>query len=327
MQRGYQPRHGDIEKARGRQGERVRQHPQHAPQSEIRPNTPQHRRQAGGHVQQQRAPLRHARMHEQREVSQPVRDLMGGDGERSHQPEGPVLQKGGCNENSVQHVVDAIADEHEHSRRLVAVRVVVSVDMTVIMGVVMTVGVLLRLRVTVAVPTARLVAPLQRRGPLPPVSSPLMRMSVPPQHHLLNDKKDAQPDDERNPNPMRAVRPNTLHGLRQKRQQRRAQQGPRSEAHEVRQEASAGAFRQEQKDARERGAGNTAERREHNDPTEQGHSDFFCLFETDPAIVARTSNSPPGPAIRQANHTSAAMRPHWPSRRYEKNRSGSAYVQ
>ena len=37
------------------------------------------------------AALRHARMHQQHEVPQPVRDLVGRNGKRGHQPEGPAL--------------------------------------------------------------------------------------------------------------------------------------------------------------------------------------------------------------------------------------------
>ncbi len=62
-------------------------------------------------------------MHEEHEIAEPMRDLVGGNGEGGQQAQGPVLQKGGGNENAVQHVVNAVPDENQRAGGLVAVRV------------------------------------------------------------------------------------------------------------------------------------------------------------------------------------------------------------
>ncbi len=57
MQRGDQPRDGDVQKAGGGDRQRIGEQSQDAPQSEVGSNPPQHRSQASGHVQQQSSAL------------------------------------------------------------------------------------------------------------------------------------------------------------------------------------------------------------------------------------------------------------------------------
>jgi hypothetical protein len=120
-------------------------------------------------------------------------------------------------------------------------------------------------------------------------------MRMPPQHHLLDHEKNAETDDQRYTNPVRAFRPNTLHRLGQKREQRGTEQSTGGEAYEVRQQARASLLRQQEKRTREGSTGDPADGREHDDPTEQ-HSGFFCLSR--PLLPNRSthvSGPSPGP--------------------------------
>jgi len=109
------------------------------------------------------------------------------------------------------------------------------------------------------------------RGQVPVPRGTVMRMGVPPQHHLLDDEEDPETRHERDTNSVRARRPNTLHGLGQQRQQGRTQQGTGREADEMRQHAGGGPLREQQKHARERGTRDAAKCREQDDPSEERH--------------------------------------------------------
>src|SRR5262245_54225769 len=113
-----------------------------------------------------------------------MRDLMSGYGECRQQPERKVRQKSRGNQHAVERVVDAVANDDKNTRGSVTTMVVVMVPI-----VVMPVGV-----------------------------------RVPPQHRLLNYEKDTEPEQERHPDGVGTLRPNTLHGLRQQREQSRTQQ-------------------------------------------------------------------------------------------------------
>jgi hypothetical protein len=99
----------------------------------------------------------------------------------------------------------------------------------------------------------------------------LMRMRVPPQHELLNDEEHAKSNDHRDTDRVRAAGSNRFHRLGQQPQQRGADQSAGGEAHEVRQHPQSGLLREQQKEAREGGARNTADRGEHDYPAEKGH--------------------------------------------------------
>jgi hypothetical protein len=108
----------------------------------------------------------------------------------------------------------------------------------------------------------------------------LMRVGVPPKHDFLDHEENAQAQHERGANAVGACGSNTLHRLRQKREQCGTEQRPGSKAHEMGQETRAGALGKQQESTREGGAGDAAERCEHYDPTEEGHLPFLYACST-----------------------------------------------
>jgi hypothetical protein len=99
----------------------------------------------------------------------------------------------------------------------------------------------------------------------------LVRVRMPPQHELLNDEEHAKSNDHRDPNRVRAAGSNRFHCLGQQPQQGGTDQSACGEAHEVRQHPQPSLLRKQQKEPREGGARNTADRGEHDYPAEKGH--------------------------------------------------------
>jgi hypothetical protein len=99
-------------------------------------------------------------MYEQHEVTEPMRYLVRRDGECGHQPEWPVLEECGRDEDPVQNVVNTVPDEDQHAGGLIAMRmpVIVCVGVAALcavissMTLIMWIGVVLWIRVVVRVP-------------------------------------------------------------------------------------------------------------------------------------------------------------------------------
>jgi len=138
-------------------------------------------------------------------------------------------------------------------------------------------------------------------------------MRVPPQHELLNDKKDPQPDEQGHANALCARRSNIFNRIWKEGQQRRTEQSAGRITDEVGQQPPPGGLRDQQKQSGERRAGDTADRGEKNDPGEQGQR-LCASWSMEQIRIARAYSS-------QIN---AAIRPHCPSRLNEKNRAASA---
>ena len=68
----------------------------------------------------QRAPARHARMQQHREVADFLRDFVRHDGQRRHDAEVHVGEEGRGDQHAVEHVVQGIADQHQRAARLLA---------------------------------------------------------------------------------------------------------------------------------------------------------------------------------------------------------------
>jgi hypothetical protein len=160
--------------------------------------------------------------------------------------------------------VNAIANDDENAGRGVRAMIVGGMIVSIMMMAMITVRAVTTVGVT-----------------LPYVGPVLMRMSrlilpvpvgmrVPPEHELLNDKKDPQSDQQCHANAARAPRSNTFNGIRKERQQRRTQQSAGRITDEVRQQPPPGGFRDQQKQSGERRAGDPADRGEKDDPGEQG---------------------------------------------------------
>jgi hypothetical protein len=99
----------------------------------------------------------------------------------------------------------------------------------------------------------------------------LMRVRVSPQHELLNDEEHAKSNDHRDTDRVSAAGSNRFHCFGQQPQQSGADQSARGEAHEVRQHPQPSPLRKQQKEPREGGARNPADRGEHDYPAEKGH--------------------------------------------------------
>lgn len=195
-------------------------------------------------------------MDEDREVPDAMRDLVRRDGEGRHQTQREAGQKSGGDQYPIQRVMNAVADDDEDPRSGMRPMVV-------------PVGTMI-----VAVMAVPVVATLGGTAVLLPMP---VGMCVPPEHELLNDKEDPQPDQQSNANALSASRSNTFNRLRKKRQQRRTEQSPGRITDEVRQQPPAGGLRDQQEQSGECRAGDTADRGEENDPGEEGQG-FALLF-------------------------------------------------
>ncbi len=277
VQRGNEAGDGDVQESRSRYGQRIREHAHGPAKAEVRDDSAHHRGQASGHVQYQRPPLRHAGVHEERKVTEPVRNLVRRNRKRRDKAQRLVLQKGRRDKNPVQHVVNAVAYEDQDARRFLARRAV-PVVMPVVM--VMPVAAIVVVVVTM-IPSSLMRLGLMRLGLMRLSFLRLMhrvlrlgiamRVRVPPQHNLFDHKENAEAHDERDADVVRAFCSNTFHRLWEQREQCRTQEGARGETHEMREDARAGLFRQQQEHARERSARDTTKRREQNDPTQERH--------------------------------------------------------
>ncbi len=143
-------------------------------------------------------------MNQDREVPDPVGNLMRGDGEGRHQAERKARQKGRCDQHTIQCVVNAVANDDQHARRrsaagvaVVCVRVRIAVIMSVclVRSMCVPVGMVVPMSVSMIMPIT-------------------IRVRVPPQHELLDDKEHTETHQHRGPDRVRALRPNTLHRLR-----------------------------------------------------------------------------------------------------------------
>jgi hypothetical protein len=98
----------------------------------------------------------------------------------------------------------------------------------------------------------------------------LVRMRMPPQNELLNDKEHAETHHQRDANRVCAAGSNSFHRFWQQSQQRRTDQRARGEAHEVGQHPKPSPLRKQQEKPRERGARNAADRGEQDYRAEKG---------------------------------------------------------
>ena len=210
------------------------------------------------HVHDQGPAAGHPRVNQDREVADPVGDLVRGDGKRGHKAERETRQEGRRDQYTVESVVHAIADDDQHTRcrgTTVVVPVAILVTVPMIVAVVM------------RRPVAEPITDMRMSGL--PMHLVTIRPGVPPQHQLLDEEEHAKPHEQCRPDGVGAVRPDTLHRFRQQCKQRGAEQSTRRVADEVRHEAPAGCLRHQKKETRERRAGYTANRGKENDPDEQ----------------------------------------------------------
>jgi hypothetical protein len=269
MQTRDEPGDRDIEETGRCEREGIRKRADSPLQSEVRGDAPDDGGQPGGHVHDQGPPARHPRVNEDGKVPNPVWNLMCRDRERSHQPKRETGQKRSSDQDAIESVMHAITDNDEDPGRS---------------GTTMVVPVMVRVSVVVTIAAMRMslmpvaIVPVHMRTSLMPaaifrVIVPMVRMPIPmrmpPQHQLFDDEKHPQPDEQRDADRVRAIRPNSLHGLRQQRQQRGTEQRARGIADEVRQKAPARSVRHQKKEARERRAGYAANGGKENDPDEQ----------------------------------------------------------
>ena len=120
LQSRDEPRHGDVQEPGGGEGQRVGQGPHGLLQGEVGDEGAQDRGNPGGQVQHQRPALGEPGMDQEGEVPDPVRDLVGGDGEGGEQPQRGVLEEGSRDQHPVQGVVDAVPHQYEHARGMAA---------------------------------------------------------------------------------------------------------------------------------------------------------------------------------------------------------------
>lgn len=106
---------------------------------------------------------------------------------------------------------------------------------------------------------------------------------------------------------MSTARTHGLHCLRQQPQERSTDQGSGREAHEVRQHAQPGLFRQEQEQPGEGGARNATDRGEQDDPGEKGQDRYRFFVTPSRSLYHACHVVRPGPGSIQI---SAAIRPH-----------------
>lgn len=262
MQARDQPGDRYIEEARRRQCESIRKRADRSLEPKVRGDAANDGGQASGHVHDQSPAARHARVDQDREVADPVGDLMRGDGKRGHKAERETRQEGCCDQDAVESVVDAVADDDQDTRRRGAAMVVtIVVRMPVLVCVPMVVPVM-------RMPNAMVVPVVMRVSGLP-TRLVTIRPRVPPQHQLLDEEEHAKPHEQRDPDGVRAFRPDTRYRFRQQCKQCGAEQRPRRVADEVRHEAPARCLRHQKKQARERRAGYAADSGKENDPDEQ----------------------------------------------------------
>ena len=211
-------------------------------QAVVRRDRPDHRGDAGGEIEQQRARAREPRVHQDGEVPDAVRDLVRGHCESRHQAEGEAAEEGRGDQHSVERVVEAVPDQHQDARGLLA-QVLVPVRRVMVPIAVVTVVVFGRVLI--------------------------LRVSVPPEHQLLDDEEDPEPQHQRQSDVVGARGAGSFDRLGQQRQQRRPKQRPGREAHAVREDARAALFRHPKERDRESGTRNAAASGEQDDPEQQ----------------------------------------------------------
>ena len=162
----------DVEKSRGREGERVREEPERMAQAVVRRDRPDHRGDAGGEIEQQRARAREPRVHQDGEIPDAVRDLVRGHCESGHQAEGEAAEEGRGDQHSVERVVEAVPHQYQDARGLLA---------------------------QVLVPVRRVMVPIAVVAVVVFARVLILRVSVPPEHQLLDDEKDPEPQHQREP--------------------------------------------------------------------------------------------------------------------------------
>jgi hypothetical protein len=133
MQTRDQAGDGNVKETRCRQGQGIWQSLLGLIQPEIGDDPAQYGRQSGRHIQAKCPLPRHARMQKQREITDAMRYLMSRDGQRRNQPQRHTSQKGRGNQNAVERIVDAVANEDEHPGSAVVVMPMV-MRMTVMGG-------------------------------------------------------------------------------------------------------------------------------------------------------------------------------------------------
>ena len=105
----------------------------------------------------------------------------------------------------------------------------------------------------------------------------ILRVSVPPEHQLLDDEEDPEPQHQRQSDVVGARGAGSFDRLGQQRQQRRPEECPGREAHAVREDARTALFRHPKERDRKGGTRNAAESGEQHDP-EQQHAGRVLLL-------------------------------------------------
>ena len=109
-----------YKQAGGGHGQRERQRRERGLEREVADDAADHGGQAGQQVERQRAPARHARVQQHREVADFLRNLVRHDGERRDDAEVHVGEEGGGDQHAVEHVVQGVADQHQRAAGLAA---------------------------------------------------------------------------------------------------------------------------------------------------------------------------------------------------------------
>lgn len=142
--------------------------------------------------------------------------------------------------------MDAVTDDDQNAGRPIAtIRVLAgAVRMAVVMVMIVTMVIMAMMIVIVVVMSVWLVATgsvafvptviVSVPALLVPILAMTIRMRVPPEHELLDNKKDPQAHEQRDTDSLRPLRSNTLDRLGQECQQRGAQQCARRITDEVR---------------------------------------------------------------------------------------------
>ena len=116
--------HGDVEKARRREGKKVRKHPRRPFEREERRHRPQRARAGREHIEQQRLPARIAGMKQDGEIADFLRDLVCRDRDRHADAERHRCHDRGGNGGAIHEVVKRIADHHRKDAAVVYLAVV-----------------------------------------------------------------------------------------------------------------------------------------------------------------------------------------------------------
>jgi len=240
----------DIKETGGCKRERVGQRSLRLAQSKIRHYCAENRGDPGREIEQQRPRARQPGLHEDGEVTHPVRDLMRSHGESRQDAQLHTAKKGCGDECAIECVVQAVANQYQHARGTIA-------------------G--LFCSVTMPVPGARLmcIVGVLRTGGRTAIIE--VRVRVPPQHQFLDDEEHPESREQHQSDAMCAGRAGARHRFGQQREQRRSEQRSGREADEVRQDERAVLSTYPEENDRERRARDAANGGEQHDGEQQCH--------------------------------------------------------